>query len=104
VFCWLLRPPRRPASLEGGAAVNLCGYLSGPGNPTGGGSGGDLCPPAGLEAGGGGGKKGRRRVWRCQTHLKTRRVWTARGPTTLIYTQAKAERSHLITLIFYTPY
>jgi hypothetical protein len=45
-----------------------CGY------PSSGRSDGVLDPPAGMEAGGGGEERWRRRVWRWQTGLHTRRV------------------------------
>jgi hypothetical protein len=44
------------------------------GYPSRGGYGGDLDPPAGMEAGGGGGERWPGRVWRWHTRLHTRRV------------------------------
>jgi hypothetical protein len=65
-------------------AILLCtgGSPPGRGYPSRGGYGGDLDPPAGMEAGGGGKERWPGRVWRCHPRLHTRRVPS--GPVTIL--------------------
>jgi hypothetical protein len=72
----LQRRDQAPGLLQHRAAAKSRprGYPSGLAYPAGCGSGGELYPAAGMEAGGGGGEKGRVRVWGCQTRPRTRRV------------------------------